>query len=34
MPNIRVMSWNDERLSTWKTGIAGMATNLGKIIAQ
>jgi hypothetical protein len=34
MPNIRVMNWNIERLSVWKTGIAGMAANFGKIIVQ
>ena len=34
MPNIRIVNWNIEQLSGNKVGIAGMATNIGKIIAN
>jgi hypothetical protein len=33
MPNILILNWNIEKLSTNKTGMAGMATNMGKVIA-
>jgi hypothetical protein len=33
MPNIRILNWNIEQLSAAKTGIGGLATNMGKVIA-
>ncbi len=33
MPNIRILNWNIEKLSTNKTDIGGLSTAMGKVIA-